>query len=52
MEHGELALLRTLMDKDFYDSNKGIHTPDKLFTKDARKIKQTIDYAMNQIDSN
>ena len=52
MENGELALLRTLMDKDFYDSNKGIHTPDKLFTKDARKIKQTIDYAMNQFDSN
>ena len=50
MEHGELALLRTLMDKDFYDSNKGIHTPDKLFTKDVRKVKQTIDYAMNQFD--
>ena len=52
MEHGELALLRTLMDKDFYDSNKGIHTPDKLFTKDVRKVKQTIDYAMNQFDKN
>ena len=50
MENGELALLRTLMDKDFYDSNKGIHTPDKLFTKDVRKVKRTIDYAMNQFD--
>ena len=47
MERGELALLRTLMDKDFYDSNKSIHTPDKLFTKDVRKVKRTIDYAMS-----
>tara|TARA_R110000751_G_scaffold138105_1_gene241695 strand:- start:267 stop:1460 length:1194 start_codon:yes stop_codon:yes gene_type:complete len=34
------------MDKEFYDNNKGIRTPDKLFTKDVRKIKNTLDYAM------
>ena len=50
MERGELSLIRTLMSKDFYDNNKGIHTPDKLFTKDIRKIKRTIDYAMQQFD--
>ncbi len=46
----ELALLRTLMNKDFYDNNKGIRTPDKLFTKDVRKIKNTLDYAMETYD--
>ena len=46
----ELALLRTLMSKDFYDNNKGIRTPDKLFTKDVRKIKNTLDYAMETYD--
>ena len=50
MERGELSLIRTLMSKDFYNNNKGIHTPDKLFTKDIRKIKRTIDYAMQQFD--
>ena len=43
----ELALIRTLMDKEFYDNHKGIRCPDKIFTKDVRKIKQTLDYAMN-----
>ena len=42
----ELALIRTLMDKEFYDNNKGIRCPDELFSKDVRKIKQTLDYAM------
>lgn len=42
----ENALLRTLMQKDFYDTHKGIRCPDELFTKDVRKIKQTLDYAM------
>ncbi len=46
----ELALLRTLMSKDFYSNNKGIRTPDKLFTKDVRKIKSTLDYAMDTYD--
>ena len=46
----ELALIRTLMDKDFYENHKGIRTPDKLFTKEVRKIKNTLDYAMQQYD--
>jgi len=43
----ELALVRTLLDKEFYDNHKGIRCPDKIFTKDVRKIKQTLDYAMH-----
>ena len=42
----ELALIRTLMDKEFYENNKGIRTPDNLFSKDIRGIKRTLDYAM------
>ena len=34
------------MDKEFYDNNRGARCPDRLFSKDARKIKQTIDSAM------
>ena len=43
----ELALIRTMLDKDFYENHKGIRCPDKIFSKDARKIKQTLDYAMD-----
>lgn len=46
----ELALLKTLLQKDFYDKHKGIRCPDELFTKDIRKIKQTLDYAMEAYD--
>ena len=46
----ELALLRTLMNKDFYNDNKGIRTPGKIFTKDVRSIKSTLDYAMETYD--
>ena len=42
----ELALIRTLMNKEFYERHKGIRCPDKIFTKDVRKIKQALDYAM------
>jgi len=35
-----------MLDKEFYDNHKGIRCPDKIFSKDARKIKQTLDYAM------
>jgi hypothetical protein len=35
------------MDKDFYDDHKGARCPDRLFSKDVRKIKQAIDAAMN-----
>jgi len=43
----ELSLIRSLMDKDFYDDHKGARCPDRLFSKDVRKIKQAIDAAMN-----
>ena len=33
----ETALIRSLMDKDFYDDHRGIKCPDKLFGKDLRK---------------
>ena len=46
----ELALLRTMLDKEFYENHKGIRCPDKIFTKDVRKIKQTLDYAMDTYD--
>ena len=38
------------MDKEIYDDNKGIRFPDKLFGKDLRKIKQTLEYAMRTYD--
>tara|TARA_R100000773_G_C4221076_1_gene119943 strand:- start:1927 stop:3150 length:1224 start_codon:yes stop_codon:yes gene_type:complete len=44
----ELALVRSLMDKEFYDDHRGARCPDKLFTKDVRKIKQSIDSAMDR----
>ena len=46
----EIALIRTLLDRDFYEDHKGIRTPDKLFTAELRKIKNTLDYAMQQYD--
>jgi len=42
----ELALLRTLMDKDFHDNHKGIRCPNNIFSKDGRKVKSTIDNAL------
>ena len=44
----ELALLRSLMDKPFYEEHRGARCPDRLFSKDARKIKQSIDHAMDR----
>lgn len=44
----ELTLIRSLMDKSFYDETRGNSCPEKLFTKDIRKIKSTIDTAMDQ----
>lgn len=46
----ELSLIRNLMDKDFYNNNKGTRCPDKLFTKDVQKIKHSIDNAMATYD--
>ena len=42
----ELSLIRSLMKKDFYDNHRGAKCPDRLFSKDVRKIKTTIDKAM------
>ena len=42
----ELALVKTLLNKEFYDQHKGIRCPDKIFSKDVRKIKQALDAAM------
>ena len=44
----ELTLIRSLMNKDFYDETRGNRCPEKLFTKDTRKIKSVIDSAMEQ----
>ena len=46
----ELALVRSLMDKSFYDDHRGSKCPDRLFSKDVRKIKQAIDTAMDRYE--
>lgn len=43
----EVSMLRSLMDKGFYDDHRGAKCPDRLFSADNRKIKQTIDKAMD-----
>ena len=35
------------MDKTFYDEHRGAKCPDRLFSKDVRKIKQALDGAMS-----
>ena len=44
----ELSLLKTLMNKEFYEDHKGAKCPDRLFSKDLRIIKKIIDKAMIQ----
>ena len=46
----ELALLRSLMDKEFYSEHRGAKCPDRLFSKDSRKIKNAIDSAMDRYE--
>jgi hypothetical protein len=48
----ELALLRSLLDKDFYDNHIGVKCPPRLFTKDVQKIKSVVDYAMSTYKRN
>ena len=48
----ELSLIRSLMDKEFYDEHRGARCPDRLFSKDVRKIKQSIDTAMDRYERN
>jgi len=38
------------MDKDFYDEHRGARCPDRLFSKDVRRIKQSIDTAMDRYE--
>ena len=46
----ELSLIRSLMDKPFYDAHRGAKCPDRLFSKDVRKIKQALDQAINRYE--
>jgi len=46
----ELSLLRSLMDKEFYDNHRGARCPDRLFSPDNRKIKKAIDSAMDRYE--
>ncbi|OUW96949.1 MAG: hypothetical protein CBD97_00315 [Pelagibacteraceae bacterium TMED237] len=46
----ELSLLRSLMDKAFYDDHRGAKCPNRLFSKDAQKIKQVIDQSMQRYE--
>ena len=46
----ELSLIRSLMDREFYESHRGAKCPDRLFSKDVRKIKQAIDKAMDRYE--
>ena len=46
----ELSLLRSLMDKPFYDDHRGARCPDRLFSKDVRKIKKVVDLAMDRYE--
>ena len=46
----ELSLLRSLMDKKFYDDHRGSKCPNRLFTKDVQKIKAVIDSCMQRYE--
>jgi len=43
----EQALLKSLLNKEFYSTTK-TKCPNKLFTKDLRKVKEVIDHAMQE----
>jgi len=47
----ELSLIKTLLNKEFYENHKGIRCPDKIFTQDVRKIKQALDSAMSTYET-
>jgi len=46
----ELSLIRSLMNREFYEEHRGSRCPDRLFSKDIRKIKQSIDSAMERYE--
>ena len=46
----ELSLIRSLMNREFSEEHRGARCPDRLFSKDVRKIKQSIDSAMERYE--
>ena len=46
----ELSLIRSLMDKEFYEEHRGARCPNRLFSKDVRKIKEAVDAAMDRYE--
>ena len=44
----EQQILKSLLDKEFYNSVRGDKCPNQIFTKDLKKIKEIIDYAMEE----
>ena len=38
----EVSMLRSLMDKGFYDDHRGAKCPDRLFSSDNRKISRRL----------
>ena len=46
----ELSLIKSLLNKQFYQDKKGKSYPDNFFTKDLRKIKNVIDKAIDKYD--
>jgi replicative DNA helicase len=44
----ELSIIKSLMNKEFYDDNRGSKCPHKIFSKDIGKIKTLIDAAMEK----
>ncbi len=46
----ELSLIRSLMEKQFYEEHRGSRCPMKLFSKDIQKVKRVIDKAMDDYE--
>lgn len=42
----ELSIIKALLNKDFHDKVRGGRCPDRIFSKEGRKIKQVLDRAM------
>ena len=36
------------MDKEFYDDHRGARCPNRLFSKDVRKVKDMVDLAIDK----
>ena len=43
----ELSIIKALLNKDFHDKVRGGRCPDRIFSKEGRKIKQVLDRAMS-----